>query len=201
MSEEKIIVPVPSGKLMFANFFGYSDGERRRYAFDAPQEGRYTTYSLNTDSGVRNLQVYLSKNFGVGHFQTTNMDVEIWQTKNKTEVLILEKNEAHYFEDDLDEDQTEQLEKKFLSDLKEFKKDHKYLGDVACEVWRVECIDKAKLDEEAVDFNTAYNEKDNIIANLIPGNYELIDERFADVFGDGKPKLFEIWGRLKLIEA
>lgn len=179
-------IKVEGKGLVFANFFGKTVEGKTEYAFDVPKEERYSKYSLNNEEGQKNTAEYKAKEYQCGYVQTGNMSLAVWQSRDKDEVLIVEENDEELF------DESDVFMKKFKEKKATFKKQYKRLGEVSCDVWRVEFVGEKRITEGIFERNSAYNEKDRVFAKLSKGNYSI---KHHSVRGSKVP--YETWVTIK----
>lgn len=160
----KMKINVPSGKLVFANYFDNIE--------DAAEDDKYTEeYSLNNLIGRINIAKYLSKqNFGYG--QMGNTSVSIYISHDKKSIKVIDgytEDDAEEYEHCLEEypeDITESWTKRYNA-YKELKKTHVFVDTLCLCVWRWMCCD-----ESLVEAASPSNECMDAI-DVEPGQWEV----------------------------
>ena len=123
-------VTFPSGNLLFANFFKNLKADD--YAFPVPDELKHSE-SINHSVGEQNTMKILSDTHGLGYAQLSNTSASVYIINNDK---IIVTSRCPYYEDN----------EGFEQELKA-PSEWQYLGDVCCEVWRIEVIDQENFDK------------------------------------------------------
>jgi len=165
-------VEFPSGEVIFANFFHNSD--HTDYAFEVPEDLKYKErYSINHLLGQQNTAKILSDIHGLGYVQLGNTSARIFKV-NDDEIIMTNT----YFED-YNEYTDEDLETEIV-----VPDEWELLGEVCCDVWRVEFIDQVNfnkgnsipLDHEVYDYKKPFMGKVNPGKWRVKNYYRLMDD-------------------------
>jgi hypothetical protein len=165
-------IEFPSGEVIFANFFHNSD--HTDYAFEVPDDLKYEEInSINHLLGEQNTAKILSDLHGVGYVQLGNTSTQIFKVSDDKIVMT-----NTYFED-YNEYTDEELETEIV-----VPKEWQLLGEVCCDVWKVEFIDQVNfdkgntmaLDHENYQYNKPFRGKVNPGKWRVRNRYHLMDE-------------------------
>jgi hypothetical protein len=149
-------IKVPSGKLLFSNYFlNNEEGDNKTYAFNVPEDLKYDDwFSLNSKFGRQNMMTYLAKEYNIGYCQLGNRTVGVYKVDNDRIYLA----PTSYYDDVTDRD---------IEPTKKWE----YLGDIDCSVWRVEFIDEILFDSNNNIDKDFFEEEDNVIVEVTPGTW------------------------------
>lgn len=175
------VIDVPSGELVFANYFK-SEG----IVEDLPKGEAYSEPGINSVLGRNRVMQYKASN-NVGYGQMGNMSLTVFGNKKNKIVLGIE-------EDYLDEhlsgaygDEDAQGYKDFKKEIKDEKLKHR--GEISLSVWRWECADKSILDMHGEDLSEL---EGSVIVKVAPGQYQI--DHYYD-FSSGP-----VYSRISLIK-
>lgn len=125
-------VEFPTGNLLFANFFKNSKCDD--YAFEMPDDLKYKSgYSINHSYGEQATMDVLSQTHGLGYVQLGNTSAAVYKVNDDKLVMCT------LYPYDYD-DEAGEVEVPIPGDWE-------LLGEVCCDVWRVEFIDQANFDK------------------------------------------------------
>lgn len=162
-------INVPSGQLLFANFF------KEEKIYDFPKEGKYKEEnSINGLLGRFNLMQYLATQ-NIGYGQMGNMSVNVFVNKAGDEIII--GNDYGY---------DNKTDREYTIKHKGFKN----LGSISLSVWRWMCGDLEVLqghgevvpDNIKVNKQTEDDYKDYILTKVKPGTWVI--EHYYDLMTD-----------------
>lgn len=172
---------IPTGWLVFANFFANTDN---KYLFDIDERLKYENeYSINNKFGRQTCMNYLAKHHNLGYVQLGNTSCDIYKV-NENKIYIT----ATWFEDKDGKDILPPTEWKLL-------------GNICCNVWRVEFIDNSFLTARENFNRERFNKMDNVMANVAPGKWTV-----RNYYGDGSDKSlakkfgYPVWVELNRIK-
>jgi len=172
-SQKKLVseILVPSGKLVFDNYF------KTKTLYEYKDDNIFHP-SICSLLGRHELMQYLATQ-NVGYGQMSNMSVIIY-SNNKDEIIIgadLDNyhDERNYFLENPEE--LIELDSVWMTKAQKFETlliegDFEKLGEISCDVWRWQCIDKYLL-----NLHEEKEGEDSIIASVMPGKY-LIEHYF-----------------------
>lgn len=182
-----IRIGVPTGKLLFANFF--------REIEIAPEGKKYSTeFNLDTPLGRQNIARYLASQ-NVGYAQTGNLTVQFFK---KGDEIIVTRSEALDAESELKycrkQPEKYAVEIAKYTEMIKFFEGYEYIGSISCEVWRWMCADRQHL--EAQGFSPEKN-MDYVDVAVTPGTWELTDYYWSDDYNDDRDfcmtRLVKVW--------
>lgn len=161
-------VEFPSGKIVFSNFF--KNKKMDDYAFEMPDQLKYKDlYSINHQLGEQNVMKKLSELHGLGYAQLGNCSASIYKISDNHIIVTTTHPyyEEHGFELELDR-----------------QVDWEYLGDICCDVWRIEFIDQENfkkgdalpLDHKEYRYNKPLLTKVNPGIWSVKNRYHYIDD-------------------------
>lgn len=192
---------MPSGDIVFANYFMVEGQDRHEDTVYDPKEDKYDQYSVSDHRGRTNRMNKLAES-GIGYGQMGNMSIGIYVNKQRNKIIIGDS----YPEDEVGE---------INLDYRQAKKDgFIYCGSISLGVWAYYLVDR----ENMVKYNTAPVEggwrkdiesknltKDNkdgyydrIIANVQKGKWRLT--HYYDVTPDPEDGRLFKYAELELIE-
>jgi len=153
-------IKFPTGNIVFANFFKNSKGDD--YAFEMPEEYKYKDpYSINHSFGEQATMQMLSDTHGLGFVQLGNTTAAVYKVTDDHIVIT----SAYLYWDD-EEGYECEIAPPF---------DWELLGEISCDVWRVEFIDQQNFDKGdtlPLDHkNYQYNEPFKATVN--PGKWQV----------------------------
>lgn len=181
-------VEFPTGELMFANFF--KNTAQDDYAFEVPEDLKYKRrYSINHALGEQNTMDILSKEHGLCYVQLGNRTAAIYKASDDR--IIMTSSFLYYYDEETDEEQDIPVPEGW-----------QLMGSICCDVWRVECIDKANfdkgdalpLDHEGYQYNEPFTGKVNPGKWRVRNYYHLMDD--DEIY---KQKRIPIWVELERI--
>lgn len=172
---------IPTGEIVFANFFINNEGE---YAFDMHKDLKYDDdYSINTKYGRQNCMNWLAKHHNLGYTQLGNTSCSVYKVNNDKIYITSTWCEDTNGNDVLPPDEWE------------------YLGRICCDVWRIEFIDKMYLDANKNVNCTRLKENDHVVVKVAAGkwsvhNYyrDISNKKLTSMFG------YPVWVELNRIE-
>lgn len=179
----------PTGELIFANYF--KNTAQDDYAFEVPEHLKYKEpYSINHSLGEQNTMDVLSRNHGLGYVQLGNTSAAVYKVTDDKLVMV----SPWAFEYD--------EEKEMDVDIP-VSEDWQYLGEISCDVWRVEFIDKENfnkgdalpLDHESYEFNKPFEGKVNPGTWQVKNYYHFTNDRKATKLGQ-----VPIWVEIERID-
>lgn len=182
-------VEFPTGNIIFANFFKNSAMDD--YAFEMPEDLKYKSeYSINYDIGVQRTMRKLSELHGLGYVQLGNTTADIYKVG---EDKIIMTTSYAYYPDENDE---------FDVDIPA-PEEWEHIGDVCCDVWRLEFIDQQNfdkgdtlpLDHKEYDYNKPCRCKVNPGTWKVTNRYHFMDDQVALKNGE-----YPIWCELTRIK-
>jgi hypothetical protein len=150
-------VEFPTGEIIFANFFKNSKADD--YAFEMPEDFKYTDkFSINHSLGEQRTMEVLSQIHGLCYVQLGNTSAAVYKVSDDKIVM------TNPWVEDYAEDTVIQIPK-----------DWELIGEVCCDVWRVECIDQQNfdkgdalpIDHEEYQYNVPFKGKVN------PGTWDV----------------------------
>ncbi len=172
----KFTIPIESKRICFVNYFGDDVNP-------GPEEGRYTTYTLNSILGRKNTTQFLAENNKVGYGQMGNMSIGIYT--NDEEIIICDSS-LDEIEEMYDYEENAEEYDKLTSYLKE--KNFKYKGEISLSVWRWECADYDRVkDSQKVKGREANSKQyySDVIHFPIKGT-SVYGEHYYDGIGESK---------------
>lgn len=165
----KVTINVPTGKLVFVNFF---DAEEMR---GFPKDIEYDRQnSINHLNGQKRLMEHLAK-VGVATCQMGNMSLAFYG--NDTEIIGIDDYfEEHIADYEYMKENGEKIDsydrknyKRAVKLTKYIKKNNlKKLGEITCEMWRWQCADQSVLDKY-----DEHPEDNTFTANVTAGEWEV----------------------------
>jgi hypothetical protein len=164
-------IKFPTGEILFSNFFKNSAGND--YAFDVPKDLKHKElYSINHAFGEQNCMDLLSKEHGLGYVQLGNTSVSIYKVND--DKIIMTSQWACYYDEEADTETDIPVPDGW-----------ELLGNVDCDVWRVEFIDKVNfdkgdvlpLDHKKYEYNEPFTGKVNPGIWTIKNTYHFMDDR------------------------
>lgn len=159
-------VEFPSGEIYFSNYFHNSASDD--YAFGMPDGKKYKSLnSINHLLGESNTMRILSEVHGLGYVQLGNTSADVYKINDDKMVIT-----DCYLEDPDTEEEVEIPAK------------WEKIGNICCDVWRVEFIDKINfdkgdalpLDDKAYDYNKPFKMKVNPGTWAIKNRYRSMDD-------------------------
>jgi hypothetical protein len=140
---EEVTVEFPTGDLCISNFFC----EDRDHGFDElPKDMKYKEeFSINNSFGRRNTMKWLAENRGIAYGQLGNTSCHVYKVSDDKLVVI--GNDEYYIDD-------EGYEQEMTMPI-EWEK----VGDICCDVWRFEAVDKQRFVEHDFDLEAYKAEK------------------------------------------
>ncbi len=125
-------VEFPTGNILFANYF--KNKAQDDYAFEMPDDLKYKSYySINHSFGEQATMKMLSQTHGLGYVQLGNTSATVYKIGDDR--IIITTAYPYYDDDD-----------GYEHDIP-IPSDWEKLGEVCCNVWRVEFIDQANFDK------------------------------------------------------
>ena len=117
-------VEFPTGEIIFANFF--KNSKMDDYAFEVPEDIKYTDqFSINHSLGEQRTMEVLSQIHGLCYVQLGNTSAAVYKVSDDKIVMI------NPWVEDYEEDTVIKIPDEW-----------ELIGEVCCDVWRVECIDQ-----------------------------------------------------------
>lgn len=179
LNPKEVILNMPSGNIVIANYFNVEGAERRESTVYDPEESFYDEFSVSTHKGRIARMKKLAEN-NIGYGQMGNMSMAIYVNPTKDKIII---------GDAYPEDWEEYGGLKEPKDYTKAKKENFIkIGDVSLSLWAYYLVDQ----ENMIKYNTAPLEdgydkviesknitKDNdsyadrIIANMQSGDWKL----------------------------
>lgn len=156
-------VEFPTGEIIFANFF--KNKACNDYAFDEPEDVKYTDlYSINHSFGEQNTMRILSETHGLGYVQLGNTSAAVYKISD--DKLIITSTWAYFYDEETDTEEDIPVPEGW-----------EFLGEIDCDVWRVEFIDKQNfdkgdalpIDHKEYEYNKPFTGKVN------PGTWSIIN--------------------------
>lgn len=178
-------IDVPTGSLIFANYFGGMDTEEKRKLYTMPDGLR----DINSLLGRLKLMQYLAAH-NVGYAQMGNMSVTFFANVDGDEIIVGADSVFHY-----DEDDDDAMEEEEIMEYPGFTK----IGQICLDVWRWQCADRLTLAQHHQDipvhiFNKPDTFGEYIEIKVKPGRWAI--EHYYDIQGDENP----IYSRLRLLK-
>lgn len=154
-------IKFPTGEIIFANFFKNNacDG----YAFEVPEDVQYKEInSINHSLGEQNTMKILSDTHGLGYVQLGNTSAAVYKVSN--DKIIITTCYAYYMDE----------EDGYERDIP-IPDDWELIGEICCDVWRVEFIDKENFDKgDALPIDhEKYDHNEPISCKVNPGIWEI----------------------------
>ncbi|RLA72705.1 MAG: hypothetical protein DRG78_23530 [Epsilonproteobacteria bacterium] len=168
----------PTGNILFANFF--ENMKQDDYAFDVPGDLRYKSkYSINHSFGEQNTMKILSETHGLGYVQLGNTSVSVYKVGDD-KIIITTCCPYYYDEEGYEHNLT-------------LPKDWEEIGEICCDVWRVEFIDQENFDKgkPLPVTDTEYLHNPPITCKVNPGKWS-IKNRYHYIDDDEYTKKGEI---------
>lgn len=162
-------VEFPTGNILFANFFKNSKCDD--YAFEVPDDLKYgSECSINHSYGEQKTMEILSKTHGLGYVQLGNTSAAVYKV-NDDKIVMCTLWPQLYDEEEGEVDVP-------------IPADWKLLGEVCCDVWRVEFIDQANfdkgdtipIDHKAYEYNKPFKGKVNPGTWHIKNRYHFMND-------------------------
>lgn len=126
-------VEFPTGNVLFANFF--KNSKQDDYAFEIPGDEKYSSVnSINHSFGEQNTMEILSHMHGLGYVQLGNTSAAVYKASDDR--IIITSCYLEYY----DEDKEQEID--VVAPL-----EWALLGEVCCDVWRVEFIDQENFNK------------------------------------------------------
>lgn len=170
------------GDVIFANFFRDHIDK-----FDEEEkERRWDYYSLNHDAGRRRLVEYHAKD-NIGYQQIGNSSIDIFLSKDKTEIIVIE--ESYIFDNDYVSDEGDRgIEYSAQEEIPKF--GYEYCGNISLSMWRYMFGNVDDVKKPAGD-----------IVNLKPKKGKYITHNYfaTSEHNNHKIGMFPIASRIKLI--
>ena len=149
-------VEFPTGNILFANFF--KNSKEDDYAFEIPGDIKYSSQnSINHALGEQNTMKILSDVHGLGYAQLGNTSAAIYKVGDDR--IVMTNCYLEYYDEDKDQ---------YLDVV--MPKDWELIGEVCCDVWRVEFIDQENFDKGDTFPLDKY---DNFSAQVSPGTWTI----------------------------
>ncbi len=165
---------IPSGDIVFQNYFRVKDQDRNDDTVYDPKEGKYGELSVCDHQGRTNLMNKLAKN-GVGYGQMGNMSLSLYINPERDKIILGD----CYPDDDCEATPDPEY-------TKAMKEGYKAYGMLSLGVWAYYCVDRSKMIEYNTEelekgYNTIIESKDGenedygeqLIANVKKGTWTL----------------------------
>jgi hypothetical protein len=143
---ESSTVEFPTGELCIANFFC----EDRDNGFDElPKDMKYKEeFSINNSFGRRNTMKWLAENKGIAYGQLGNTSVSVYKVSD--DKLVVASGSA-YTEDEEGYELEIPVPEGWV-----------HVGDICCDVWRFEAVDKQRFVEHGFDLEAYKEDRDHM---------------------------------------
>jgi hypothetical protein len=179
-------IEFPTGHIIFTNFFKNNQCNGR--SFDVPENLKYKNENcINHLLGEQNTMKILSSTHGLGYVQLGNTSTTIYKVNDNT--IIMTSPLLDYYDDETDKEYE-------LSIPDEWEE----LGEIICDVWRVEFIDELNFHREdplPID-DPKYNYNKPFKGKVNPGKWRVINYyRFINDENIMKNGHIPIWVELK----
>lgn len=161
-------IQVPTGKLLFANFF------REFEDYDDEEENKAWRF-LNFFAGRVRIMGHLAEQ-NVGYGQYGNTSVGIYISPDRKRIVVLE-CELERLDDYYDE--PEKSSPIYKEGMKLIGDGYKHLGDISLGVWRVMFADRSIL--EAANHQEISDEMDYVDADVVPGTWNVTHYFDSDI--------------------
>lgn len=158
-------IKFPTGKLLFANFFNVDElppDESPKETLEKMITEYGNNWDLCSHEGRQNWADFYSDKFGMAYLQLGNCICSIWKVSDKR--LVVTSSNKHWCPSK-GADETEII----------FPEEWEDLGEICCDVWRIEGIDTCRFEEhnfDIADYKKKHPHMDFVEAEVTPGKWE-----------------------------
>lgn len=163
-------VEFPSGNIIFANYFKHEN--KHDYAFEVPEDLEYKDInSINHSLGEQNTMKILSELHGLGYVQLGNTSAAVYKVSD--DKIIITSEYLDYYDEEMEQEISIPIPRGV-----------EHLGNICCDVWRVEFIDQVNFDrgntlplnDKRYEYNEPFKGKVNPGTWSITNRYHFMDD-------------------------